>query len=65
MAEFRTSDTAATVGRKKLWPVRLTLPMTDEMLERLDAARGADEARLDVIREAIERELKRRERQQG
>jgi predicted transcriptional regulator len=36
--------------------------MTENMRERLDAAREANESRLDVIREAIERELKRRER---
>ena len=62
LAEFRMSDTGSTVGRKKQWPVRLTLPLTDETVARLDAVRGEGEARLDVIREGIERELKARER---
>lgn len=62
MAEFRMSDTGSTVGRKKQWPVRLTLPLTDETVARLDAVREEGEARLDVIREGIERELKARER---
>lgn len=62
MAEYRTHDIATTVGRKKQWPVRLTLPLTDETVERLDAVTGEGEARLDVIREGIEREIKRRER---
>jgi hypothetical protein len=50
------------VGRKKLWPERLTLPVSTEMLEQIDAALGKDEVRLDFIRSAIERELKRRRR---
>lgn len=48
------------MGRKKLWTARLTLPLTADTVERLDAALRDDEARLDLIREAIERELKRR-----
>jgi predicted transcriptional regulator len=50
------------MGRKKLWTARLTLPLTDEVVGRMDAALAEGEARLDLIREAIERELKRRER---
>lgn len=50
------------MGRKKLWPERITLPLTTETLERLDALLHEGEVRLDLIREAIEKELKRRER---
>lgn len=50
------------MGRKKEWNVRLTLPLTDEMVERMDAVLQEKEARVDLIREGIERELKRRER---
>lgn len=50
------------MGRKKLWDERILLPLTSEMLERLDAALQDGEARLDLIRAAIEQELKRRER---
>lgn len=50
------------MGRKKLWAERLTLPISTEMLERIDRLLAGDEARLDLIREAIDRELKRRER---
>jgi metal-responsive CopG/Arc/MetJ family transcriptional regulator len=50
------------MGRKKLWPERLTLPISTEMLERIDAGLREGEARVDLIREAIERELKKRER---
>jgi hypothetical protein len=48
------------MGRKKLWTERLTLPLTEETVERLDAALQDGESRLDLIREAIEKELKRR-----
>jgi metal-responsive CopG/Arc/MetJ family transcriptional regulator len=50
------------VGRKKLFPVRITLPLTAAMAARIDALLQRDEVRLDLIREAIERELERRER---
>lgn len=50
------------MGRKKLWAERLTLPISTEMLEEIDAALHKDEARLDLIRLAIEKELKRRKR---
>jgi hypothetical protein len=48
------------MGRKKLWTERLTLPLAEETVQRLDAALRDDETRLDLIREAIEKELKRR-----
>jgi len=51
------------MGRKKLWTERLTLPISTEMLDRIDANLAGSEARLDLIREAIDRELKRREKQ--
>jgi hypothetical protein len=50
------------MGRKKEWNIRLTLPLTDETVERIDAVLEEGEARLDLIREGIERELKKRER---
>lgn len=50
------------MGRKKLWSDRLTLPVNAETVEAMDAALEDGETRLDLIREAIERELKRRKR---
>jgi len=50
------------MGRKKLWDERILVPLTKETVAKLDAAREDDEDRLDVIRAAIERELKRRNR---
>lgn len=64
LTENRTYDTSSTVGRKKLFPVRITLPLTAEMVARLDATldKDAGEDRVSAIREAIELHLKRRER---
>jgi hypothetical protein len=50
------------MGRKKLWDERILLPLASETLEKIDAALADGEARLDLIREAIDRELKRRAR---
>jgi hypothetical protein len=50
------------MGRKKLWDERILLPLKSETVERLDAALQDDENRLDLIRLAVDKELKRRER---
>lgn len=50
------------MGRKKLWDERILLPLATETLERIDAALDDGETRLDLIRLAVERELKRRKR---
>lgn len=50
------------MGRKKLWTERLTLPLNAETVTRMEFLLEDGETRLDLIREAIERELKRRER---
>lgn len=50
------------MGRPKLYPERITLPLTAEMLKRADAALADGEERVAMIREAIDRELTRRER---
>lgn len=50
------------MGRKKLWDERILLPLKNETVSLVDAALREGETRLDLIREAIERELKRRRR---
>jgi hypothetical protein len=50
------------MGRKKLWEENINLPLPKGAKARMDAALEEGEARLDLIRTAIERELKRRER---
>lgn len=56
------SVTTPRVGRKMEFPDRITLPLAAGVIERIDATLDPHEPRLDLIREAIERELKRRER---
>lgn len=52
----------ARVGRKKLWHENINLTLPEGAKARMDAVLNDDEDRLDMIREAIEREIKRRER---
>ena len=47
------------MGRKKEFQVRILLPMTDEMAEKIDAALEEDQDRVTWIRDAIDRKLKR------
>lgn len=61
MTQFRTYAIRSRVGRKKEFPVRITLPLAEGVTERMDALVSGDETRLDLIRDAIERELRRRE----
>lgn len=50
------------VGRKKCFETRLTLPLSDATVERIDAVLADGEPRLELIRGAIEVEVVRRER---
>ena len=54
--------TTARVGRKKEWPEEIRLSLAGGTLDRIAAVLKPDEYRLDMIREASEREIKRRER---
>jgi Arc/MetJ-type ribon-helix-helix transcriptional regulator len=50
------------VGRRKLWHENINLTLPEGAKARMDAALKDGEDRLDLIREAIERELERRGR---
>lgn len=47
------------MGRKKEYPVRITLPLSEEMAAGVDASLSEDEDRVTWIRDAIARKLKR------
>ena len=47
------------MGRKKEYPVRILLPLTEEMADAMDEARG-DEDRVAWIRDAIAKRLKKK-----
>ena len=49
------------MGRKKQWSEQLRLPLAEGTTARIDAVLAEGEPRLDMIREAVEREIKRRE----
>lgn len=62
LTDIRTYATPRRVARPKVFPIRITLPLTVEMLASVDGVRAPKETRLEMIREAISREISRRER---
>jgi hypothetical protein len=50
------------MGRKKMWAEDMQARFAEGTFERIDAVRADGEDRTDFVREAVERELKRRER---
>ena len=54
--------TTPRVGRKKEWPEEIRLSLAGGTLDRIANVLEPDEPRLDMIREAIDREIRRRER---
>ena len=50
------------MGRKKLWHEAVNLTLPEGAKARMDAVLNEGEDRLEMIREAIEREIKRRAR---
>lgn len=55
-------SSARRVGRKKLFTNRLTVPISEDLLNRVDAVLLSEENRLDLIRDAVTREVIRREK---
>lgn len=62
MTEIHVRDIPRRMGRKKLWEENINLTLPKGAKARMDAALVEGEDRLDLIRTAIERELKRREK---
>lgn len=50
------------MGRKKMWAEDMVARFAEGTFDRIDAVRHDGEDRTDFVREAVERELKRRER---
>lgn len=53
------------MGRKKMWSEDMVARFTEGTFRRMDAALVEGETRTDLVREAVERELRRRERHRG
>lgn len=62
LAEKVISDTPRSVGRPPLWSENMQARFKAGTFERIARVLGENEDRTDFIREAVERELKRRER---
>lgn len=52
------------MGRKKLWSEDMQARFPEGTFDRIAAVLDEGEARMDFVREAVERELRRRERAQ-
>ena len=50
------------MGRKKQWTERIQLPLAEGTTDKIDSLLKDGEVRLDFIRTAIVREMRRRER---
>lgn len=55
-------DTRPKMGRKMLYPDKIVAPLPAGSLDRIMAVLKPGEDKTDLLREAIEAELKRRER---
>lgn len=60
MTEVHVHAKAKRMGRKKEWTEQLRLPLAEGTTAKIDSVLNDGEKRLDMIREAIEREIKRR-----
>ena len=65
LTEIHAHDTKRGMGRKKKFHERVHVTLKEGKTAEMDAALADGEDRLDLIREAIERELKRREKGNG
>ena len=62
MTDNHVHAITAKMGRKKLWSENVNLTLPEGAKARMDSALEEGEDRLDLIRAAIEQELKRREK---
>lgn len=62
MSENLTCDKRPGVGRKMLWPDKIVAPLPKGTLARIDATRLDGESKTDFLRQAVEAELRKREK---
>ena len=65
MTENLVSAIPGRVGRKKRWAEDMQARFPEGTFERIAAVLADDEDRTDFVRDAVERELKRRERKKA
>jgi hypothetical protein len=61
MSEVKESAIGNRVGRKRKWAEDMQARFLKGTFDRINAVLGETEDRTDFVREAVERELKRRE----
>ena len=62
LPEIPICDTRPKMGRKMLWPDKIIAPLKEGTLKRIAAVLLPSESKTDFLREAVENELRRRER---
>lgn len=60
MTQFLISDSPKRMGRKKQWAEDMQARFAEGTFARIATVLAEGEARMDFVREAVERELKRR-----
>lgn len=65
MPAIRISDNSGSVGRRKEFTERILAPFRDGTLARIARVLSVGEDRTAFIRDAVERELRRREREKA
>ncbi len=61
MTHIRVSDTSGRMGRPKLYPDKIVAPLPPGSKARIDAVLREGEDKTDFLREAVAKELRRRE----
>jgi hypothetical protein len=62
LTEIHICGTRKRMGRKMLWPDKMIAALPAGTFDRMAAVLEEDEDKTDFIREAVDRELRRRER---
>ena len=62
MTNIHICDKPRRMGRKMLWPDKIIAPLPEGSLRRIAAVLVDGEDKTDFLRQAVEAELKRRER---
>lgn len=62
MTGFELAATPHRMGRKKLWSEDMQARFAEGTFDRIAAVLGENEARMDFVRAAVEREIEARER---
>lgn len=60
MTDIHVPGKQHRMGRKKEWTEQLRLPLAEGTIAKIDSVLADDEPRVDFIRSAVDREIRRR-----